>query len=61
MSQFVKTTSISLSATEEKIFQVLRETVAYKNRSTVLRVAGGWVRDKVRDAVTVVCVLLNPL
>jgi len=46
MTHFVETPSIVLTAREEKIFQVLRDTVTYHERSTVLRVAGGWVRDK---------------
>lgn len=41
------THELSLTEEEARIFNVLRETVAYKHRSTCVRVAGGWVRDKV--------------
>lgn len=47
MSQFIESPSVILTVNEEKIFQLLRDTVTFENRATVLRVAGGWVRDKV--------------
>lgn len=37
---------ISLNPTEEKIFALLRDVVSSKAPETTLRVAGGWVRDK---------------
>lgn len=37
---------ITLTETEEKIFDLLRKVVAEKTPGTTLRVAGGWVRDK---------------
>lgn len=37
---------ISLNSNEEKIFALLRDVVSEKSPETVLRVAGGWVRDK---------------
>jgi hypothetical protein len=37
---------IQLTENEEKIFNILKETLKYKNLDTVLRCAGGWVRDK---------------
>jgi tRNA nucleotidyltransferase (CCA-adding enzyme) len=41
------TPSITLTPTEERIFALLLEVVAENNLKTTLRVAGGWVRDKV--------------
>ena len=41
--------SIVLTAEEERIFRVLRETAREGGGKTVLRVAGGWVRDKVSE------------
>ena len=38
---------ITLTSEEEKVFEVLRETVAYFKLGTTVRVAGGWVRDKI--------------
>jgi tRNA nucleotidyltransferase/poly(A) polymerase len=37
---------IELTALEREIFEILISTVAYQGKSTVLRAAGGWVRDK---------------
>jgi len=37
---------IVLTPTEEKIFSLLKEVISTKSPSTILRVAGGWVRDK---------------
>lgn len=39
--------TIDLHSCEEEIFDLLLETVKFQNRSTILRAAGGWVRDKV--------------
>lgn len=38
---------IELTEQEEKIFEVLLATLQHFNLETELRVAGGWVRDKV--------------
>lgn len=38
---------IVLTAKERELFQLLREVLEKKNLRTTLRVAGGWVRDKV--------------
>lgn len=38
--------AIPLSAIEEELFALLSNVVRYQNRETTLRVAGGWVRDK---------------
>jgi len=37
---------LSLTATENKIFSLLKAVVAEKAPDTILRAAGGWVRDK---------------
>lgn len=37
-------TSITLTAAEERVFAVLRQTG--RNLGTTVRIAGGWVRDK---------------
>jgi tRNA nucleotidyltransferase/poly(A) polymerase len=37
---------LHLTAMESKIFEILIETASLQNKSTVLRAAGGWVRDK---------------
>ena len=42
----METPKISLTAQEELLFRTLLACVAWKGRSSVLRVAGGWVRDK---------------
>jgi hypothetical protein len=38
---------ISLLDWEEKIFDIIKSTLAKNNKRTICRVAGGWVRDKV--------------
>lgn len=38
--------SISLTEQEDSLFSFLLETLEENGRSTVIRVAGGWVRDK---------------
>ena len=38
--------AVKLTADEEELFAVFRGAMAFKDRSTVARVAGGWVRDK---------------
>jgi tRNA nucleotidyltransferase/poly(A) polymerase len=40
--------NISLTEQEEQIFKTLLEVVEENDLGTTLRVAGGWVRDKVR-------------
>ena len=40
--------SITLLPEEEKIFTILKEAAATSEKPVVMRVAGGWVRDKVR-------------
>lgn len=39
---------ISLNSNESKIFQLLRDCVKETGLPVTLRVAGGWVRDKVK-------------
>ena len=41
-----KLPTITLSEQEVKIFGTLKDVLAKNNRQTVMRVAGGWVRDK---------------
>lgn len=38
---------ITLLPEEEKIFTILKEAAATSEKPVVMRVAGGWVRDKV--------------
>ena len=40
---------ISLTVQEQKVFATLVNVVQENELSTTLRVAGGWVRDKVSD------------
>jgi hypothetical protein len=46
-AEVVETVVIELTREEEKIFQRLLEVVRHFDLGTTLRVAGGWVRDKV--------------
>jgi len=39
-------TNISLTSTEDNIFSLLKEVIKNKTPDTILRVAGGWIRDK---------------
>ena len=39
--------NINLTEVEQRIFKTLMEVVEEKRLKTTLRVAGGWVRDKV--------------
>ena len=41
-----KLPTITLTDQEVKIFQTLKEVLAKNGKTTTLRVAGGWVRDK---------------
>jgi len=43
--------NIELTDKERKIFDRLLSTLRYCNLDTQLRVAGGWVRDKVHAAL----------
>lgn len=44
---FISTSIISLTEKEEQIFNIITECIKWKNRKTIARVAGGWVRDKI--------------
>jgi hypothetical protein len=46
-AEVVETVVIELTEEEEKIFQRLLDVVRHFDLGTTLRVAGGWVRDKV--------------
>jgi hypothetical protein len=48
-SQYRVDVNISLSEHEQKIFKTLMEVVEEHQLKTTLRVAGGWVRDKVSN------------
>ena len=39
-------TAIKLTELEEKVFGTLKEVAEKNNLDTVMRVSGGWVRDK---------------
>lgn len=43
----VEASQISLTENEQKLFQTLLAIVQANKLKTTLRVAGGWVRDKV--------------
>ena len=43
---FIVCEEIKLTDQEEKIFDTLKEVLRINGKNTVLRVAGGWVRDK---------------
>ena len=42
---------IALTNKETQIFQTLMDVVQANQLNTTLRVAGGWVRDKVRNLI----------
>ncbi len=46
-SQYNITTNIDLTPTEKDIFNIFTTFVQEKQLNTTVRVAGGWVRDKV--------------
>ena len=46
MAVTAKDVSIQLTAQEEELFSILMKTLEYERLTTVLRCAGGWVRDK---------------
>ena len=39
---------IELTEKEKEIFSVVKNVLAKNNKNTICRVAGGWVRDKVK-------------
>ena len=43
---------IQLTPEEEKIFEILKQAQASQEKKVVMRVAGGWVRDKVSKGLT---------
>ena len=43
---------ISLTEKEAKLFETLTQILKENNLKTILRVSGGWVRDKVRHYFT---------
>ena len=43
---------ISLTEKEAKLFETLTQILKENNLKTILRVSGGWVRDKVRHSLT---------
>ena len=47
-SQYRVDVNITLTDQEKKIFKTLMDVVEENELKTTLRVAGGWVRDKVR-------------
>lgn len=49
--------TVRLTEEEEKIFEILMATLEHFKLPTQLRVAGGWVRDKVCVCVYVLCIL----
>ena len=40
--------AVTLNEKEQQIFDLLKEVKKVNNLETVMRVAGGWVRDKVK-------------
>jgi hypothetical protein len=46
MAVTARDVSIQLTAQEEELFNILMKTLEYERLTTVLRCAGGWVRDK---------------
>jgi hypothetical protein len=49
--------NITLSEQEQKIFKTLMEVIEEHQLKTTLRVAGGWVRDKVSIYISMACML----
>ncbi len=49
--------NVKLSETEKEIFKLLRDCVRDTNLPVTLRVAGGWVRDKVSSSSILLGVL----
>lgn len=46
MAVTARDVSIQLTAQEEELFNILMKALEYERLTTVLRCAGGWVRDK---------------
>ena len=46
MSSGARDVSVQLTPQEEELFDVLTKTLEHEKLDTVLRCAGGWVRDK---------------
>jgi len=46
-SAIAATISLPLSTRERDLFQIILEALNENHKSTIVRVAGGWVRDKV--------------
>jgi hypothetical protein len=44
---------IHLTDWEKEIFEIIKSVLHKNNKTTVCRVAGGWVRDKVNLSVTI--------
>lgn len=47
ISKRAEAPKITLTDKEKKIFELLKETIAENNLGSTIRVAGGWVRDKI--------------
>ena len=47
-SKRMESTAIKLTPSEQNIFNLLLDFRKHSNLNTIIRVAGGWVRDKVR-------------
>jgi len=43
---------ITLKPEEDKIFKIIKEAATLSGKPVVMRVAGGWVRDKVGSNYT---------
>ena len=50
----VEASEISLTENERKLFDTLLTISKANNLKTTLRVAGGWVRDKVSDRLQII-------
>ena len=51
MHRVTMVAELTLTAEENACFELLMKVQAFAGKNTVLRVAGGWVRDKVRRMV----------
>lgn len=45
-SFLLKNAKIMLDDSEKELFALLKDSMKYHQRNTIMRVAGGWVRDK---------------
>ena len=50
-------TIITLTKPEELLIDILLKALEYAKRNTILRIAGGWVRDKVHYYCTRNCLI----